>query len=234
MKKKKKKWRKRQISIDKNCYSRLIIYAYPSPPVLWASLCSLECHVGAQHLNISSPDYFSNCTFKPVNKPGYRHIHPCSDFFSYQVTDSIVSTVIDWMQDEGGEKEKVWRCVLRNDAEEHVQSGKEVESGWGVICSEGFWVIVPSEVNQKGQNAFPGKVKVSLFLPKVSCLCAQLLPANMRLVYTEMFSDLFYSYTLKHTWSLHEETDFKNEKQRKHYSNNNKHEKGKNTGIKLS
>lgn len=93
---------------------------------------------------------------------------------------------------------------------------------------------MPSEVNQKGQNAFPGKVKVSLFLPKVSCLCAQLLPANMRLVYTEMFSDLFYSYTLKHTWSLHDETDFKNEKQRKHYSNNDKHEKGKNTGIKLS
>lgn len=88
--------------MDKNCYSRLIIYAYPSPSVLWASLCSLECHVGAQHLNISSPDYFSNCMFKPVNKPGYRHIHPCSDFFSYQVTDLIVSTVIDWMQDEGG------------------------------------------------------------------------------------------------------------------------------------
>lgn len=49
-----------------------------------------------------------------------------------------------------------------------------------------------------------------------------------------MFSDLFYSYTLKHTWSLHDETDFKNEKQRKHYSNDDKHEKGKNTGIKLS
>lgn len=102
--------------MDKNCYSRLIIYAYPSPSVLWASLCSLECHVGAQHLNISSPDYFSNCMFKPVNKPGYRHIHPCSDFFSYQVTDSIVSTVIDWMQDEGGGRfgDVYWGMTQKN------------------------------------------------------------------------------------------------------------------------
>lgn len=101
--------------MDKNCYSRLIIYAYPSPSVLWPSLCSLECHVGAQHLNISSPEYFSNCMFKPVNKPGYRHIHPCSDFFSYQVTDSIVSTVIDWMQDGGGRFGDVyWGMTQKN------------------------------------------------------------------------------------------------------------------------
>lgn len=124
------------------------------------------------------------------------------------------------MQDRGGEK--VWRCVLRNDAEEHVQSCKEVESGWG------WYAVKVSESScqvrsiKKGIMLFQERWKC-LFLPKVSCLCEQLLPANMRLVYTEMFSDLFYSYTLKHTWSLHEETDFKNEMQRKHYSNNNKH-----------
>lgn len=184
--------------MDKNCYSRLIIYAYPSPSVLWASLCSLECHVGAQHLNISSPDYFSNCMFKPVNKPGYRHIHPCSDFFSYQVTDSIVSTVIDWMQDEGGGK--VWRCVLRNDAEEHVQSCKEVESGWG------WYAVKISESScqvrsiKKGKMLFQERWKCLSFYPKCPA-CVYSCYLQTWDLYTQKC--LVICFTVTH-WSTHE------------------------------